>query len=407
MKNTITTLLLITTLILSCSDKTSSVNGIQFERASWNEVLKKAKKENKIIFVDTWASWCAPCKKLSKNIFTQQEVGAYFNDNFICYKLQTDPEDSTALELAENFSKKYDITSLPALLWIDFNGEKLHHATGYMEADMLIKTAEIAKNPKANTSSILKKWSNGEHSLINGLTYFKINNKSITEFDKFFLSLTQEEQLTPELQKLILYNMYLPPESKTLKYLAQNRPEILGKDSTNTYLDRIIRINLEDAFRTSKTLLEQEEIIKEYKNYELPYLLKSRDKSNCMKALRNKDFDSFFNQLNAMMIKYPDCDFVHALTLEVGYMLEDGEINQTTPPELYFEWIEKFINRYDVKPITATRYRLIVNSFNKNQAQSEKLQSELTKLLNHSDYSLDYAESLKEEGRLLVKASNR
>lgn len=36
--------------------------GIQFADLTWQDALKKAKKENKIIFVDIYATWCGPCK---------------------------------------------------------------------------------------------------------------------------------------------------------------------------------------------------------------------------------------------------------------------------------------------------------------------------------------------------------
>jgi thiol:disulfide interchange protein len=54
--------------------------GIKFEsHLSWNEILAKAKTENKYIFIDCYTTWCGPCKYMSKNIFTQKEVGDYFN----------------------------------------------------------------------------------------------------------------------------------------------------------------------------------------------------------------------------------------------------------------------------------------------------------------------------------------
>ena len=38
--------------------------GIQFlDNEPWEEVVKKAKKQRKLIFVDCYTSWCGPCKK--------------------------------------------------------------------------------------------------------------------------------------------------------------------------------------------------------------------------------------------------------------------------------------------------------------------------------------------------------
>ena len=49
--------------------------GIQFTEAAWKDILKKAKAEKKVIFLDAYASWCGPCKMLQKNVFTKKAVG--------------------------------------------------------------------------------------------------------------------------------------------------------------------------------------------------------------------------------------------------------------------------------------------------------------------------------------------
>ena len=56
---------------------------ISFVEGTWEEVLEKAKEENKIIFVDVYATWCGPCKMMAKEVFTQQEVADFHNATFI------------------------------------------------------------------------------------------------------------------------------------------------------------------------------------------------------------------------------------------------------------------------------------------------------------------------------------
>ena len=62
---------------------------IGFEQTrEWKKVIKKAKKEKKLIFVDCYTSWCGPCKMLAKDVFTRDEVADYFNANFVCAKVR-------------------------------------------------------------------------------------------------------------------------------------------------------------------------------------------------------------------------------------------------------------------------------------------------------------------------------
>ena len=65
----------------------ASAQGIDFFHGSYEEALKKARSENKGIFVDVYTSWCGPCKKMAREVFTQAGVGDYFNTHFVCLKL--------------------------------------------------------------------------------------------------------------------------------------------------------------------------------------------------------------------------------------------------------------------------------------------------------------------------------
>ena len=81
---------------------TTSINaqGIEFLHGSWEDALDAAKEEDKIIFVDAYAKWCGPCKRMAKEVFTKKEVGTFFNDNFINIKL--DMEESHGISFGQN-----------------------------------------------------------------------------------------------------------------------------------------------------------------------------------------------------------------------------------------------------------------------------------------------------------------
>ena len=79
-------------ILLVCSlclfDEIGAQNrSIEFREGNWEQMLKMAKKEKKMIFVDCYTSWCGPCKMLAKNIFTQDSVADFYNVNFICFQI--------------------------------------------------------------------------------------------------------------------------------------------------------------------------------------------------------------------------------------------------------------------------------------------------------------------------------
>jgi thioredoxin 1 len=120
---------------VSISTKDTTEQGIQFTEGSFNDILKKAKKEKKNIFLDAYASWCGPCKMLKRDVFPQAQVGEFFNKNFI--NVAMDMEKGEGIQL----SQKFKITAYPTLLFINDKGEVIGSALGYHNADKLIQVA--------------------------------------------------------------------------------------------------------------------------------------------------------------------------------------------------------------------------------------------------------------------------
>jgi thioredoxin-related protein len=114
------------------SYKSISETGIQFTSISFEDALKLAKKEKKNIFLDAYASWCGPCKMLKKNVFTQKEVGDFYNGNFI--NMAIDMEQGEGPKLAQ----KFKVQAYPTLLFINHKGEVVGTALGYHQADEII-----------------------------------------------------------------------------------------------------------------------------------------------------------------------------------------------------------------------------------------------------------------------------
>jgi thioredoxin-related protein len=116
---------------------------IKFEHSSFKEIKEKALKENKLIFIDAFTTWCGPCKQMSKNIFTNDTVADYYNKNFVNAKI--DMEKGEGIELA----KQYDVRCYPNLLFVDGNGNLVHRIAGSMSVKEFIALGEETKNPES------------------------------------------------------------------------------------------------------------------------------------------------------------------------------------------------------------------------------------------------------------------
>ena len=113
-----------------------SPEGINFQDISFEEALKKAKKEKKLIFVDAYAVWCGPCKWMNANTFKEKEVGEVFNKKFI--NLKIDMEKGEGPELA----RKYNVRQYPTLFLIDGDGQVKKRIIGLHKKDQLLSEVE-------------------------------------------------------------------------------------------------------------------------------------------------------------------------------------------------------------------------------------------------------------------------
>lgn len=116
-----------------------TTEGIQFYRGNWGEVLQQAKKENKLIFLDIYATWCSPCKKLKRKSFPDEEVGKYFNKTFINVSLNGEEGDGAKL------AAQFGIRGYPSLLFIDASGKVVKETGGYYNPDELLKLGKSMK----------------------------------------------------------------------------------------------------------------------------------------------------------------------------------------------------------------------------------------------------------------------
>lgn len=104
---------------------------IVFYQISVKEGIKKAKASGKFLFVDTYAEWCIPCKKMKK-VFVDKDVAAYFNDNYINIKVNMDgPNGRTTYN-------DYDVVFLPTMMIFDHEGRIKYKTDKLLTAQELL-----------------------------------------------------------------------------------------------------------------------------------------------------------------------------------------------------------------------------------------------------------------------------
>lgn len=122
-----------TTHVFSGDPKTASEPGIKFFEGTWEEALKAAKKQNKLIFLDVYATWCGPCKRLAAQTFPDPEVGKYFNERFINVKIDGEKGEGPTLR------QRYNVRGYPTLLFINHKGEVVKSTAGFRDPERFLE----------------------------------------------------------------------------------------------------------------------------------------------------------------------------------------------------------------------------------------------------------------------------
>lgn len=113
-------------------------NGIKFQKLTFEEALEKADKSGKYIFVDAYTSWCGPCKYMAANTFTDEEVGEFFNENFVNLKIDMEKGEGPVL------ARTYKVRAYPTLLILDGQGNVVRRTMGAKKKEALIAFGQSA-----------------------------------------------------------------------------------------------------------------------------------------------------------------------------------------------------------------------------------------------------------------------
>jgi thiol:disulfide interchange protein len=107
--------------------------------------LAKAKKTNKVVFIDFYTTWCAPCRVMEESVFRDEDVANYLNDNCISIRVNAEKGKGPDRKL------EYAVDAYPTMLVYSSNGDEVARKQGSLGIEAFktfIKSAVWkAKNP--------------------------------------------------------------------------------------------------------------------------------------------------------------------------------------------------------------------------------------------------------------------
>lgn len=141
---------------------------IEFQKITFDQAKELAKKENKLIFLSCFTSWCASCKWMESNVYTHPEVANYFNTTFINTRYDCEIDEGLAI------AKIYQISNFPTYLFLDATGVLIYRTQSRIEVDLFLREAQQANDPKYQIPNLRKQFADGFRKFNFLLRYIKV-----------------------------------------------------------------------------------------------------------------------------------------------------------------------------------------------------------------------------------------
>lgn len=115
---------------------------IVWSKGSLEEALEQAKKQDKLVFIDFWTTWCGWCKKLDHDTYTDPKVIAALNEHYVC--LSIDAESKLGAPIA----RRYSVNGYPTLLFLTTDGLVRERVAGYKPPEKFLPIAVQTAKPR-------------------------------------------------------------------------------------------------------------------------------------------------------------------------------------------------------------------------------------------------------------------
>ncbi|NBB88869.1 MAG: DUF255 domain-containing protein [Bacteroidetes bacterium] len=244
---------------------------IEFRDLTFDEAITAAEEENKPIFMDCYTVWCGPCKWMAANIFTNNEVADYYNENFVCVKF--DMEKGEGLELA----KEFKIRAYPTLLFINGDRKLVMKQIGApRDPEPYIQLGKNARSEDYNLLALAENLDENRDDPSFMAKYFEVmagaDMVEQEEVDAYFAETPKKDWLKKENVK-ILTRIEHDIESKIFQDILKRSDEYIA---VNSDIEKVIGYSVQRALMNQLFSKEEnaeedyETLLKKVKSWDFP-----------------------------------------------------------------------------------------------------------------------------------------
>jgi thioredoxin-related protein len=280
---------------------------ITFDHSSWADIKAKAAKEKKAIFMDCYTSWCGPCKRLAKEVFTRNEVADYYNANFI--NVSFDMEKGEGPQLA----KEYGIHAYPTLMFVDAEGKLISKQIGAVDSKAFLGFGKMSVGGQS-LESLTAQYKKGDRSVGFMKTFMTrmegIHENTASIIEEYFSKTSRDKWQSKENWYFI--TRYVRTEqSPVFQYVHKNQKSYEQKfsaDSVSDYFVEVYRNSIQKAANTIFPVEDLQELKDSINQMNFAGKYKLALECDMASAGRSGDWKAYADATEGLFTKYPEKD---------------------------------------------------------------------------------------------------
>ena len=213
---------------------------------SYEEALKKAQEENKLIFFNCFSDWAVPCHAMNQQVFSDQAFSDWLNEHFVNLWVEMTTEEGLAL------GEKYHVSSMPYYLVLNENGEVVHRIASGSALPAFQECVALALNPKTSYKGMTEAYAAGKRNKKFLLEYAAVlrwageDDKYDTVADQYFQSLKPAQWSKKENWQIFLDRMKRP-DSLLIDHIFAHKADFVKENGQEAVDNAIVSLYYTDA----------------------------------------------------------------------------------------------------------------------------------------------------------------
>ena len=118
---------------------------------SYEQALKQARQEDKLVLAYLYTDWCGYCKQMEAETFTDKAVIDEMSDSYVWLKLNAETDEE-----GRQLQERFNITGYPGMILLDGQGQEMERISGFVPAEAFRDRVAAAAGGPGSFVSLLR-----------------------------------------------------------------------------------------------------------------------------------------------------------------------------------------------------------------------------------------------------------